>query len=243
MINSYSRKIVISGNILEIYSYDKPVIEGYTNDHLKNKTTGRASAADEEDKELNREKVMNRAKRDLRRLINSNAHTYGCKSKFVTLTFKENIIDLDIANYEFKKFIKRLNYNLGFKVLYSVVVEFQKRGAIHYHMVIYNVPYIANKALKEIWGNGFVKINNIENVNNVGAYVVKYMTKETDGRLLGRKSYFNSKGLKKSVELKNESEVESIRRTLNPNNKVYSNTYENEYSTLTYEQYNLTEIK
>ncbi|GAI10009.1 unnamed protein product, partial [marine sediment metagenome] len=41
---------------------------------------------------------------------------------------------MDITNREFKKFIQRLRYQYGdFK--YMAVIEFQDRGAIHYHMI------------------------------------------------------------------------------------------------------------
>jgi hypothetical protein len=53
---------------------------------------------------------------------------------FTTLTFRENLHNIKEANYEFLKFIKRVKYKFGdFK--YLAVIEFQDRGAIHYHMI------------------------------------------------------------------------------------------------------------
>ena len=47
-----------------------------------------------------------------------------CQSKFVTLTFKDNVTDLDKANYEFRQFIKRLNYKVyGKKCSYLSIVQ------------------------------------------------------------------------------------------------------------------------
>ena len=66
--------------------------------------------------------MFNRAKRDLRRLINANIGEF---SKFVTLTFRENITDLKVANYEWKKFKQRLETKIGYKLQYLVVIEFQ----------------------------------------------------------------------------------------------------------------------
>jgi len=110
--------------------------------------------------------------------------------------------DMNKANREFKKFIQRLKYHYGdFK--YLAVVEFQDRGAIHYHMLA-DFCYIEQKELGKIWGNGFVWINNLlkanngKPVDNIGAYIVKYMNKDTlDERLMGKKSYFTSKYLKR----------------------------------------------
>lgn len=127
MPSTYDKKIIISGDIIEVYSYSLPVLEGYKD--VKKKTKGRQKKASESDKEINREKVLNRAARDLRRIINTNIND---KSKFVTLTFADNVCDLKTANYEFKKFRQRLEYFLDKRIKYSVVVEFQKKiGRAH----------------------------------------------------------------------------------------------------------------
>ena len=58
------------------------------------------------------------------------------------------------------------------------------------------------KDLEKIWENGFVwikdllKAKNGKPVDNIGAYLVKYMSKNNiDERLMGKKSYFTSKNL------------------------------------------------
>ena len=237
MISSYSKKVIVSGNVVEVYDYEKPIITGYSvKDHYKR---GRCFEASEEDKQINRGKVFNRAKRDIRRSVNCNIQE---NSKFITLTFADNITDLKVANYEWKKFKQRLETKIGYKLQYLVVIEFQKRGAIHYHCVMFNLSYIQNKDLAAIWGNGYVKINRIDNVDNVGAYVCKYMTKTDDDRLLGQKMYFSSRGLKKPVEIKEESRVESLASSLPAPALTYSNTFENEYNTISYKQYNLNSL-
>ena len=51
----------------------------------------------------------------------------------------------------------------------------------------------------------------IENVNNVGAYVCKYMGKNfEDDRLDGKKRYFSSRGLIKPITIKDEENVSKI---------------------------------
>ena len=50
--------------------------------------------------------------------------------------------------------------------------------------------------------NDFIRCNKIDNVDNVGAYVTKYMTKDnTDESYKVEKSYFSSKGLFKPIEI------------------------------------------
>lgn len=241
-VKSYNSKVVISGDIIEFYEYDKPILEGYT--EFKKNSNGRSSVANEDDKKVNRSKVLTRASRDLRRLINSNIHKYGVESKFVTLTFKEHITTFENANYEFKKFRQRLEYELGFRLKYAVVPEFTRIGRIHFHLVMFNVPFIRNSKLSKIWSNGFVKINRIENVDNVGAYVCKYMTKDNiDGRLQGKKCYFASRGLYKPIEIKEKDRVDNLAVSLPASSLTYSNMFENDYNKTLYKQYNMSKFE
>lgn len=95
--------------------------------------------------------------------------------------------------------------------------------------------------LSSIWGNGFIKVNSINDVDNVGAYVCKYMTKTDDERLLGRKMYFNSRNLNKPKEIKESSVVEALVGSLQKNSLTYMNTFENEYNSINYKQYIIQE--
>jgi hypothetical protein len=231
MVKTYDIKIIKSGHIIEIMQYKNKILSGYED---KNKNSGRTAGNTEKTKEDDRLKTMRQAKQKIRRTINANATDI---SKFITLTFKENMTDLTQANNEFKKFIKRMNYETKLKLQYTWVIEFQKRGAIHYHMIFYNLPYMPNKRLAEIWGNGFIKINKIDSVDNLGSYVVKYMTKTDDERLHKRKCYGNSKNLKIPIEIKKDS------RDGNPDylpniEPTYQSIHENEHQTVVYTQYN-----
>jgi len=123
------------------------------------------------------------------------------KTKFMTLTFKENIQDVSSTNYEFSKFIKRLNFYLYHVkkqyLKYLAVWERQKRGAIHYHIIFFDLPFIKNKKLQEIWVHGFVKINKIDvdSKDNRGRYVSKYFSKDIDEKTYKQKSFFKSQNL------------------------------------------------
>lgn len=241
MLELIQTKVIISGDIVEVYEYERPYGKGY---QARN-PDGRASEASEEDKEVNREKVLSRAKKTVRRLINANIGQYGndFTAKFVTLTFAEHITDVTMANYEFTKFIQRLNYEL-FKskkanVRYVGVIEFTKTGRVHYHVVFFNIPYVKADKIAKIWGNGFIKINKIENVDNVGAYVCKYMTKGNND-LLSQKSYFTSRNLFKPAEITDKKIVENVRNSLQSNKKTYESQFHNDQlGNITYQQYNI----
>lgn len=228
MINYGSyKKLIISGNVAELYEYQYPLIKG-----ILNKKIGRGNAKNTDNitKAENRKKTQYRAKKQVYRLINSNAYVL---KKFVTLTFEENLTDIKKANRCFKTFIQRLNYYLEVnhksKLKYVAVIEFQQRGAIHYHLLC-NAPYIENQVLNKIWGNGFVKINKIDNVDNVGAYVTKYMNKDlSDNRLQGQKCYLVSKNLEKSIKITEEAVISSLLPQLDIK-REYKTNYTTEYN-------------
>ena len=193
-LKCYQIKIYSLGDIYEIYKYELPVYAGYH----KFKKYNNSNNTDENTKIDNRKKVVTRIRNNVRRLASANFDEH---SRFFTATFADNVKEMDYANHEFKKFIQRLKYNYNdFK--YLSVVEFQVRGAIHYHMLS-DFGYIEQTELEKIWGNGFVWIrdlltaNNGNPVTNVGRYIVKYMNKNIiDKRLIGKKAYFTSKNLK-----------------------------------------------
>ena len=160
--------------------------------------------------------------------------------KFITLTFKENVQCIKTANMEFKLFRQRLEYHLQKKIKYVAVIEFQRRGAIHYHMIIFNIPFLKSKTLEEIWGNGFIKVNKVNQVDNIGAYMGKYMGKDNNQKLAGNKSYFSSRSLLKPVEIIDSKKIGLLTQALD-GNLVYQAEYENDYNGLiTYRQYNTT---
>lgn len=217
------KKLVVSGNVAELYEYEQPTIKGYTRQRI-----GRANEnmTDEKTKIENRKKTRIRARQSVSRLVNANASRMD---KFITLTFKDNVTDIRQANKEFKKFIQRLNYNTKGRLMYIAVIEFQKRGAIHYHMLS-NAPYIENEQLNALWGNGFVKINKIDNVDNLGAYVTKYMNKDLkDDRLQGKRCFLTSKNLKREKEIYNAEIIDELLPQFDIN-RVYHKSYDSEYN-------------
>ena len=229
-------RIIVTGNIVEFYSYSK----GYLSEcqyKPKGREFGSISSDDSKPDGFDRLRALNRAKRNLRRLINANHQQYGSSftSKFLTLTFKENITCLDFASYELEKFIKRLNYRIyqtnKANLRYVCVPEFQERGAVHYHLVIFNMPYFRSDILSDLWGNGFIKINQIEDVDNVGVYISAYLggEDEFDTRLQGRKSYHCSRGLLKPVEIIDKKKVEQIAAALLEKKPIYSTEFESDY--------------
>lgn len=219
-------KVIVTNHIIEVYEYEIPV------------TVGGESKGGRKAGELGTEYRAisgKRARDKIRRLACANFDT---GSKFVTLTFADNVTDVKLANQHFKKFIQRMRYKYkGFK--YIAVIEFQQRGAVHYHLMM-DLPYVDKAALQEIWGHGFVKINKINHVDNVGAYLVKYLAKDLeDTRLCGLKAYLTSKNLTQPTVMRLD-QADIVAQTMNQKKEVFKTHYVSEYQgKITYRQYNL----
>ncbi len=226
MAYTYDSKVMVSGKQVEVFKYQKNVWREF---EATEKETFK------EPKQLNifqqlaikKQKAqfsLNRTKTEIRRLTNSNPQL----SKFMTLTFAENITDLREANYIFNQFIKRISYKYG-DFEYLAVPEFQKRGAVHYHLLC-KLPFVKVADLQEIWGQGFIKINKIDDVNNVGAYVCKYLTKDMfDERTFGKKKFFRSQSLFEAIELLGWYAVKFVERFLSGLTPVFEKTFESKW--------------
>lgn len=210
IIKSSKTRLIVSGSAFEMYSYSQAY--HYNFPPLRRPFRGQSEGMVqlESNEQSRRESNLAQCRQRLRRLIDANVDQYGEISKFITITFKENETILSRANKEFGLFIKRFNYQTKLKTKYLAVVEFQKRGAIHYHVIFFNLPYIDNIApyTQKIWGLGNIDVKALSNVKNIGAYVTKYLQKEVfDARLASEKAFFCAKGLNQPVEYKNEEKI------------------------------------
>ena len=232
---------ILSGPVVEGYRYkEKKIIYDYViPEHYRKRRNKKIVVVDEASrlrKIESRKKGMRRARTKFRRLVSANAGRWKKPNGefyppiFITLTFSENIQDTKTANAMFSKFIKRLTYFIGVEkktfLKYVVITEFQDRGAIHYHVIFFNLKFVEFHIFGEIWNQGFVYMNKIDGITNVGAYVCKYMCKEfEDERMDGKKRYFSSRGLKKPIVIKDQEEARRILAMI-PNESM---TYQSEF--------------
>jgi len=86
---------------------------------------------------------------------------------------------------------------------YLGVIEFQKRGAIHYHVMIFNLPYIKHKVyetIRELWGKGRIELKKVDTIKRLINYLSKYMIKDfTNKKLANKKRYFTSRKIKRPL--------------------------------------------
>lgn len=235
-------RVIQSGHILELYEYQSGVALLRDDDLKVSREGGRHKEGQEERLEEYRQSVNHKAREKVRRLINAN---FDENSLFITLTFAENQTDIDAANYELKKFLQKMKRKQA-SFAYVAVIEFQKRGAVHYHMLCnYMLEWSTPKELKKherdlaaIWGNGFVDIGYKKN-DNAGAYLIKYMSKDNnDPRLEGKKRYFFSRNLIQPKKLLGGEALKALQSVAGVA-PVFTNSYYNEFSgKVQYREYN-----
>ena len=226
---------------LDFYEYKKEIKEEKENQALKTRFS------------------ISRTRTNIRRITNANPRL----DKFLTLTFAQSMPDLKQANYLFNQAIKRIIRSLP-DFEYIAVVEFQKDidyygkpkpqgGSVHYHLLC-NIEMTENKSISNIfnwekhfalkyWKNGFIKIKDIEQVNNIGAYFCKYLSKDMfDKRMFGKKKFFCSQTLNKPVELTGHDAIYFFDKYVSSTKPIFQKTFSSEYSGIVdYSAYSLKE--
>ena len=119
--------------------------------------------------------------------------------RMLTLTFRQNVTDVDEAWRCFSAFNKKMKWRYKDKWVYIAVPELQKRGAVHFHLAIKG--YFHVETLRRFWlqaagdRGGSVNITsprshgkNSWNPKRIASYLAKYMTK-TDVVSFNKKRY------------------------------------------------------
>ena len=137
-----------------------------------------------------------RSSKNAKDIINANV---TLNTKFLTLTYRENVTDLKRVYKDFNLFSKNFaNFakknNIEYE--YTRAIEPQERGAWHLHILIYtDEPFIDNSEIFKIWNKGqelsksltkkgskeivnvgWVKTQSLKNKENPGAYITSYLT-------------------------------------------------------------------
>jgi hypothetical protein len=210
-------KVIISGSHVEVYNYERGLFNS-----SRNWMSG--------DKRVNLRRLV---ESNLGRWQADSTRFF--KSIFLTLTFKEQAITDVQARHLFRLFSAKFNkfrkknglggekikigdiderfsrsVNISPMNKYSAVMEYQKRGTPHFHVLYYNLPYIDDffNVISTMWGHGIILYRIVDNAQRTAAYMTKYMAKgfgkhidEVDrfrmknDEKIGNDAYFNSKGL------------------------------------------------
>ena len=196
-----------------------------------------------ETKEEYIERSVRRASTQMKRLISANhqrhletENTYFT-TKFLTLTLADrSLLFLEKTNPLFTDFIRRLNRHIygndleHRKLIYIAVPERQEDGVVHYHTLLFNMPYVAQKTLQDIWESGLDDViatptnpKGIKGIVDIRVkrswkicfYLTKYLTKNFhDPTLAGRRKYFPSLKLLRPQNVYDEHVVVNMQSSI-----------------------------
>lgn len=198
-------RVVVSGDKVEVYNYSSPIRSGYERAF----EIVRKSCGEDESKKKRLDNIA-RARQNSRRLIWSNVTP---KTKFVTLTYAETVLDPKKVKHDVKmfvQFLRRANYDCP----YFYVMEHQAKrgekegnaGCLHVHMLIFNDEKLPLDLLNSAWKHGQTDICVVRGkmdpsgnmITDIGAYVCKYITEQGVSDF-GKHYYGCSKGLKRPM--------------------------------------------
>lgn len=137
---AYNTKIIETSTYIEVYQYEEPIFYSrhiedesrskqleWLDDDIEKRTFEELSNSEKYDSLKRKQRHYEDMRWEIARIVDCN---FDEATKFVTLTFRENILSVDYANNEFKKFIQRLNRRLkkrNQRAKYLATWEKQKR--------------------------------------------------------------------------------------------------------------------
>jgi len=117
---------------------------------------------------------------------------------------RENMDDRERLVKDWRSFVFRVR-KAGYDFQYISVMEKQKRGAWHFHVL--TNAHIDFKKWGELWGHGFIWIESTKNLKKAVSYMVKYIQKTfEDQDYIGKHRYLCSKGITFKTEYVLEGE-------------------------------------
>lgn len=186
-LSEYSpSKVVSMGNVTSVTTFHKkppaPPARKLNKDQYIDTRTGEIKEYDHIENRSECKDSIRHTLAWIRALINTNV-TLPQNCRWVTLTYKENMMDAKQLYEDYVKFWKRFcrwcsKGGYG-KPEYISVIEPQGRGAWHIHaFFIWDsiAPYISNNdVMAVLWGHGFTSTKQVSNCDNIGAYFSAYL--------------------------------------------------------------------
>lgn len=169
-----------TGNVIEVMYMMRRSSGGYITkidkDRYVDNRTGEVREFEHTDRRKDDIRAVRDSLRQGRDIINTNVSD-ASKCRWITLTYKENMTDSQKLYRDFDNFNRRCRERYG-HYEYITAVEPQGRGAWHMHVLMIfndNAPYMDNSIVSRCWGQGFVNVNSLKDIDNVGAYLTAYL--------------------------------------------------------------------
>jgi len=210
-------KVISYSDILEIYQYEEPP-------RPSTRKGKRAQAGNElplpldvgEDVSQQKEPPENRSPESIRRSISNFKRLVRANLGeseipiLASFTYAENMQSIEFARKDFNAFARALRGSFGSNVRYIAVAEQQRRGAIHFHSLLWGLPAgvvgteRTTRLVARLWGKGFVDLVQTDGSPKLSTYLAKYFTKQFQSPLFfGKKAYITSRNIIRPVVDKN----------------------------------------
>lgn len=184
-------KIVKSGNTIELYGYEKSPVT-----YIKKK---KRTSWSESERTYRRSDNLKRSQKHLKRLLWSEFDEQSKNPCLITLTYAINMSDLTLAYHDLKIFMIKMKRRFP-DITYFAIPEFQKRGAVHFHLVVWGIPLPVviyekkTRNIAKLWSHGFIDIVKTDGSKKIVGYLIKYLLKaQYDKRLTFHKAFTRSK--------------------------------------------------
>lgn len=239
-------KVIRSGNLLEYWKYTGTPLN--LHGKIKRKTQKESGRTGYRRGTVRRADNIRNATRNFRRLVRANL--VGKENPaLLTLTMLQEL-SLKASSRLFTQFSIRLRISFP-KIKYIAVPEFQKRGAVHYHVLIWNLPKEQiqtegqSRTLQRIWCRGFVDCIETDGSVKLAGYLSKYMSKSmSDVRLGGEKAYHASRNVLRPMSAGASAFSDEVKEELGINLQTFAvHKFKTRYlGECTYQAYDIQDI-
>lgn len=210
----------VSGTLVERWEYQyAPILFTHRERKDKSRTGNRKNFTRRADN-------VRRAKTTFTRLVRSNL-VADQSPALVTLTLLQ-VVSVKTSFRLLTEFVSRLRKHYGKEFRYIGVIEFQDRGATHFHMLFWGLPgelvctgrfirrgkkkvfycdswkngqcECEKRRIQNLWARGYVDCIATDGSPKLAGYLAKYMSKAMyDTRLGGERSYCASRNVLRSM--------------------------------------------
>jgi len=154
---------------------------------------------------------VDRAKKAFFRLCKNHYDALDQLPCFVTLTYHDQYEKSPSPQDSYRHcnaFWKRTKAHFGESLSYISVPEYQDRGFLHYHALVWGFPTSVGqervtRILQRFWQQGYVDVRFANYKSDaLPGYLAKYFTKAySDVRMFNRKTYTTSRNLQRPTEI------------------------------------------
>jgi len=195
-------RIIQAGEEVELYEYEKKYVSTNKRDYTQN--TRRASSDRERthDVTIRSHQSIKRARSNFLRIVTANIQRENLPAFFTFTIERETSLEVGYSYlYYFWKRIKKL----GHAYRYIGVPEWQSRGVLHFHFLVWgldkqstdNKRERSTRNFQRQWHKGFLDVRNARYTSGrLAGYLAKYLiTALADRRLGNRRAYTCSRNV------------------------------------------------